>query len=147
MHRYIKTGVWIYLLTYTCCLHVALVGHAVPPQALVGIAAWEAILHPIVCRCGDHYKDVPNNGAEQAAAHKAVHPDTRCDYAGRRYTLKRQERHFNFTHTDAYVHILINATKRLLIINQKYKSNINLIFFSSNQHLAKMSTHISTQIL
>ena len=53
-----------YALTDAVCLHVTLAGHTVSPQALVSKAARQAILHPVVCRCGDHQQDVPHNGAE-----------------------------------------------------------------------------------
>lgn len=64
-------------VTYAVSLHVALVGHAVPPQALVGIVSRHAVLHPVVSCSGDHQQDVTNNGAEQAPSHEAVHLELR----------------------------------------------------------------------
>ena len=62
-------------LTDAVSLHVTLARHAVSPQALMGKAAREAILHPVVCSCRDHQQDVPHDGTEQAPSHEAVHPE------------------------------------------------------------------------
>lgn len=62
-------------LTYAVGLHVALVGHAVAPQTLVGVASRQAVLHPVVGRGGDDQQDVANNRAEEAPSHEAVHPE------------------------------------------------------------------------
>ena len=64
-------------LTNAVRLHVALARHAVPPQALVSVTARQTVLHPIVCCRGDHQKNVPNKGAEEASAHETIHPDLR----------------------------------------------------------------------
>lgn len=64
-------------LTYAVGLHVALVGHAVPPQTLVGIVPREAILHPVVGHRGDHQQDVPHDATEQTPSHEAVHLELR----------------------------------------------------------------------
>ncbi len=64
-------------LTYAVSLHVALVGHAVPPQTLVGIVPRETVLHPVVSRGGDHQQDITNNSTEQAPSHEAVHLELR----------------------------------------------------------------------
>ena len=64
-------------LTYAVRLHVALVGHAVPPQTLVGIVPGETVLHPVVRRSGDHQQDITNDGTEQAPSHEAVHLELR----------------------------------------------------------------------
>lgn len=64
-------------LTYAVGLHVALVGHAVPPQTLVGIVSREAVLHPVVSHRGDDQQDVAHDGAEQTPAHEAVHLEMR----------------------------------------------------------------------
>lgn len=64
-------------LTYAVSLHVALVGHAVPPQPLVGIVAREAVLHPVVSRRGHDQQDVAHNGTEQTPSHEAVHLELR----------------------------------------------------------------------
>lgn len=61
--------------TYAVGLHVALVGHAVAPQALVGVAPGQAVLHPVVGGGGDHQQDVADDRAEEAASHEAVHPE------------------------------------------------------------------------
>lgn len=61
--------------TYTVGLHVALVGHAVAPQALVGVAAGQAVLHPVVGGGGDYQQDVADDRAEEAPSHEAVHPE------------------------------------------------------------------------
>lgn len=65
------------VLTYAVSLHVALVGHAVPPQTLVGIASRETVLHPVVSCSGDHQQDITNNSTEQASSHEAVHLELR----------------------------------------------------------------------
>lgn len=51
-------------LTNAVGLHVALARHAVPPQALMGKAARQTVLHPVVCGCGDHQQDVPYDGTK-----------------------------------------------------------------------------------
>ena len=66
------------VLTDAVRLHVTLSRHAVPPQALVGEAARQTVLHPVVCCCGDHQQDVPHHGTEQAPSHEAVHPKRSC---------------------------------------------------------------------
>lgn len=66
-------------LTDAVGLHVALARHTVSPQTLVGEAARQTVLHPVVGCCGDHQQDVPHDGAEQAPSHKAVHPEWCCD--------------------------------------------------------------------
>lgn len=65
-------------LTDAVRLHVTFARHAVPPQALVGEAAWQAVLHPVVCCHWDHQQDVPHHGTEQAPSHEAVHPKRCC---------------------------------------------------------------------
>lgn len=60
-------------LTDAVGLHVALPRHAVSPQALMGEAAGQTVLHPVVCGRGDHQQDVPHNGTKQAPSHEAVH--------------------------------------------------------------------------
>lgn len=64
-----------WVLTYAVGLHVALVGHAVAPQTLMGVASRQAVLHPVVGRGGDDQQDVANNRAEEAPSHEAVHPE------------------------------------------------------------------------
>lgn len=64
-------------LTYAVSLHVALVGHAVPPQTLVGIVPRETVLHPVVGCGGDDQQDITHNSAEQAPSHEAVHLELR----------------------------------------------------------------------
>lgn len=64
-------------LTYAVSLQVALVGHAVPPQTLVGIVSREAILHPVVGHHGDHQEDVSHDATEQTPSHEAVHLELR----------------------------------------------------------------------
>lgn len=64
-------------LTYVVSLHVALVGHAVPPQTLVGIVSREAILHPVVGHRRDHQQDVAHDTTEQTPSHEAVHLELR----------------------------------------------------------------------
>ncbi|TNN23240.1 hypothetical protein EYF80_066640 [Liparis tanakae] len=54
-------------------LRPALARHAVPPQALVGKAARQTVLHPVVCGGGDHQQDVPHDGTKEAPSHEAVH--------------------------------------------------------------------------
>lgn len=54
----------IFPLTNAVSLHVALARHAVPPQALMGKAARQTVLHPVVCGCGDHQQDVPHDGTK-----------------------------------------------------------------------------------
>ena len=56
-------------------LHVALVGHAVPPQALVGVASGQTVLHPVVCGGGHHQQNVAHKGTEEASSHETVHPE------------------------------------------------------------------------
>lgn len=51
-------------LTNAVSLHVALARHAVPPQALMGKAPRQAVLHPVVCGCGDDQQDVPHDGTK-----------------------------------------------------------------------------------
>ena len=74
------------VLTDAVGLHVALSGHAVSPQALVGKAARQPVLHPVVGCRGDHQQDVPHDGAKQAPSHKAVHPEWRCGGRGALHT-------------------------------------------------------------
>lgn len=64
-------------------LHVALAGHAVPPQSLVGEAARQTVLHPVVSGCGDHQQDVSHDGAKQAPSHEAVHHECHCSRGSR----------------------------------------------------------------
>lgn len=64
-------------LTDAVSLHVALVGHAVPPQTLVGIVSRETILHPVVGHRGDHQQDVAHDATEQTPSHEAVHLELR----------------------------------------------------------------------
>lgn len=61
------------LLTNAVSLHVALARHAVPPQTLMGEAARQTVLHPVVRSRGDHQQDVPHDGTKQAPSHEAVH--------------------------------------------------------------------------
>lgn len=51
-------------LTNAVSLHVAFARHAVPPQALMGKAAGETVLHPVVRSGWDHQQDVPHNGTK-----------------------------------------------------------------------------------
>lgn len=64
-------------LTNAVCLHVALVGHAVSPETLVGIVTRETVLHPVVSRSGDHQQDITHNSTEQAPSHETVHLELR----------------------------------------------------------------------
>lgn len=89
--------------TYTVGLHVALVGHAVAPQALVGVAPRQAVLHPVVGGGGDHQQDVTDNRAEEAPSHEAVHPELEqrgfC-----RATVTAAHRQGKHASTTAFIH-------------------------------------------
>lgn len=92
------------VLTNACGLHVAFIGHAIPPEALVRIAARQAILHPVVCCCWHHQQDVGHKGTEQTATHKAVHPDTNWDQTAEREMLNEKKKNPAKDPNDSYLH-------------------------------------------
>lgn len=51
-------------LTNAVGVYHAFPRHAVAPQALVHVTAGLAILHPVICSCGDHQQYISNPGTE-----------------------------------------------------------------------------------
>lgn len=68
------TSVLVCRLTDAVCVRHAFPRHAVPPQALVHVAAGVTVLHPIIRCRGDDQEYVPHSSAEQPTSHEAVHP-------------------------------------------------------------------------